>query len=167
MLIKRIKWRQNVTVTGLFNEELLAQLSEKYYPAKVIYADATDMKALEDKSFDIVFSNAVIEHVGNKERQLKFSNEIRRVGRRYFVMTPNFFFPIEQHYKIPLLHFLPDGVRKYLINARRSDLGHCETIHLLTPHEMRDLFPECTIKLLRLTFFPFVPISIIAIMDSE
>lgn len=167
MLIKRIKWKENVTVTGLFNEELCLQLSEKYYPAKVIYANAIDMKIFEDRSFDIVFSNAVIEHVGRKERQLKFANEIRRVGKRYFVATPNYFFPIEQHYKIPLMHFLPKRVKKYLIDVRQLDLGHCETIDLLTASKMQDLFPEATIKFLRLTFFPFVPISILAIKDSE
>ena len=145
----------------------MLQLSEKYYPAKIIYANATDMKIFEDRSFDIVFSNAVIEHVGRKERQLKFANEIRRVGKRYFVATPNYFFPIEQHYNIPLMHFLPKRVKKYLIDVRQLDLGHCETINLLTPHEMRDLFPEATIKLFRLPFFPFVPISILAIKDSE
>ena len=167
MLIKRIKWKENVTVTGLFNEELLRRLSEKYYPAKVIYADATDMKIFEDKSFDIVFSNAVIEHVGSKERQLKFANEIRRVGKRYFVATPNYFFPIEQHYKIPLMHFLPERVRKYLMDVRQLDLGHCEAINLLTPSQMQDLFPEATIKLLKSIFFPFVPISIIVSKELE
>lgn len=167
MLIKRIKWKETVTVTGLFNEDLLFELSKKYYPAKVIYADATDMKILEDKSFDIVFSNAVIEHVGSKERQLKFANDIRRVGKRYFVATPNYFFPSEQHYKIPLMHFLPERVKKYLVDVRQLNLGHCETINPLTASEMQDLFPEATIKLLRLAFFPFVPISIIAIKDSE
>ena len=71
MLIKRIKWKENVTITGLFNEELLLQLSEKYYPAKVIYADATDMKIFEDKSFDIVFSNTVIEHAKKQRAATK------------------------------------------------------------------------------------------------
>jgi len=60
-----------------------------------------------DRSFDIVFSNSVIEHVGDWESQRQFANEIARVGRAYWVQTPNRWFPVEPHLLTPFLHFLP------------------------------------------------------------
>jgi SAM-dependent methyltransferase len=50
-----------------------------------------------DGEFDIVFSNAVIEHVGDRERQRQLVSEALRVGRRIFITTPNCRFPIEVH----------------------------------------------------------------------
>ena len=44
-----------------------------------------------DKSFDIVFSNAVIEHLA-AEDQKRMAKEISRVGRSWFVTTPNFWY---------------------------------------------------------------------------
>ena len=60
-----------------------------------------------DKSFAIVFSNSVIEHVGIWDNQKKFAREISRVGERYWVQTPNKYFPIEPHFNFPLFQFLP------------------------------------------------------------
>jgi hypothetical protein len=60
-----------------------------------------------DQSFDIVFSNSVIEHVGSWEKQQHFAAEVARVGRRYWVQTPNRYFPIETHVLTPFLHLLP------------------------------------------------------------
>jgi 2-polyprenyl-3-methyl-5-hydroxy-6-metoxy-1,4-benzoquinol methylase len=59
------------------------------------------------RSFDIVFSNSVIEHVGDAESQQQFAHEIARVGRAYWVQTPNRRFPVEPHLLTPFLHFLP------------------------------------------------------------
>jgi SAM-dependent methyltransferase len=60
-----------------------------------------------DQSFDFVFSNSVIEHVGSWEKQQRFAAEAARVGRRYWVQTPNRYFPIETHVLTPFLHWLP------------------------------------------------------------
>ncbi len=60
-----------------------------------------------DGSFDVVFSNAVIEHVGDVERQRLFVSEALRVGRRVFLTTPNRWFPLEVHTRLPLVHWLP------------------------------------------------------------
>ena len=65
-----------------------------------------------DASFDIVFSNSVIEHVGDAERQRRFADEIARVGRAYWVQTPNRWFPVEPHLLTPFLHFLPAPLQR-------------------------------------------------------
>src|SRR5260370_14910437 len=65
---------QNVTVVNL------AQRSDLDSPPNVRY-QVGDGCCLPygSKSFDWLFSNAVIEHVGSAERQKRFADEIRRV----------------------------------------------------------------------------------------
>jgi hypothetical protein len=67
-----------------------------------------------DQSFDIVFSNSVIEHIGSWEKQQRFAAEVARVGRRYWVQTPNRYFPIETHLLTPLLHLLPKAWQMWI-----------------------------------------------------
>lgn len=73
--------------------------------------DATYMPQFKDKEFDIVFSNSVIEHVGDDFQQESMAREIMRVGKAYFVQTPNLFFPIESHSCMPLYQFMPEFMR--------------------------------------------------------
>ena len=47
--------------------------------------DATDMKDIADNSYDLVFSNSCIEHVGKKPQWEKMRNEMLRTGRYYFL----------------------------------------------------------------------------------
>ena len=88
---------------------------------RTMVGDARCMDCFEDGQFDVVFSNSVIEHVGGLEEQLQMAREIRRVGSRYFVQTPNRYFPIEPHFMFPFFQFLPLGVRARLIH--RFQLG--------------------------------------------
>jgi hypothetical protein len=99
-----------------------------------------------DQSFEVAFSNSVIEHLSTYEAQCRFGREIRRVGRRYFVQTPNRWFPIEPHYLFPFFQFLPSAIQRWLhthFNVgtfRKTDpFG---TIRLLTKRELKMLFPE-------------------------
>ena len=74
-----------------------------------------------DKSFDVVFSNSVIEHLGSPENQQRMAAEVQRVGRGYFVQTPARYFPIEPHFMFPFFWHLPEPMREYL--AARIKLG--------------------------------------------
>lgn len=123
---------------------------------EAVFGDGTSLPQYEDKSFDIVYSNSVIEHVFTFENQVKMANEIRRIGKRYFVQTPNLYFPIEPHFLFPLWQFLPFGLRKFIIRRRRVGfLGPCATdeaarltvaeFRLMSKREFRQCFPEATI----------------------
>jgi hypothetical protein len=113
-----------------------------------------------DGAFDVVFSNSVIEHVGDPENQRRFAREIARVGRGYWVETPNRGFPIEPHLLTPFLHFLPVAwqrriVRNFTIWAliERPSRDRWEyyiehylrDIRLLGSSELRALFPDAAI----------------------
>ena len=109
-------------------------------------ADATHLP-YEEGEFAVVFSSSVVEHIP-PQLQRAYADEIRRVGRRYFVQTPYRYFPIEPHYQLPFFQFLPRRVRQAL--NRRFTLGwqpkgHWEEITLLTVRDLRRLFPDAEI----------------------
>lgn len=121
-----------------------------------VVGDARDMHCFEDQSFDVVFSNSVIEHVGTTSDQKRMADEIMRVGRSYCVQTPNKWFPIEPHFEFPLFQFLPVFVRARLM--QRYSLGwygripdaelarqHVLSIRLLSYRQFANLFPGATI----------------------
>jgi hypothetical protein len=58
-----------------------------------------------DNAFDLVVSNAVIEHVGDEPDQQAFVAEHVRVGRHWAMTTPNRWFPIEAHTRVFFKHW--------------------------------------------------------------
>jgi hypothetical protein len=114
--------------------------------------DATDMSNIADQAFDVVFSNSVIEHVGDLSQQQRMANEVQRVGKRYFLQTPNYYFPIEPHFLFPGFQWLPVSVRVFLIThfslgwvKRISDVEDArklvENTRLLRKRQLLQLFP--------------------------
>jgi hypothetical protein len=118
--------------------------------------DARFMSEFESGQFDIVFSNSVIEHVGDYSDQRKMANEVMRVGKRYFVQTPYFYFPIEPHFAFPFFQFFPIWFRVWLLchfslgwSGRVDDRNKARDlvaeIRLLKRRELADLFPGAMI----------------------
>ncbi|WP_156948926.1 class I SAM-dependent methyltransferase [Bradyrhizobium sp. WSM1417] len=79
----------------------------------LIEADACKCELTQ--MYDLVFCNAVIEHVGSFRRQQMFAEFIRSTGKNYWVQTPSPYFPIEAHCDIPFWWFLPLSQRKRMI----------------------------------------------------
>lgn len=134
-----------------------AVLNEINHPKiKSIVGDARAMSQFKDNEFDVVFSNSVIEHVGNYNDQLQMASEVRRVGKRYFVQTPNLYFPIEPHFVFPLFQFLPLELRAWLLThfdlgwaKKRTDKQRAKevvsSIKLLRKKEVIALFPNANL----------------------
>jgi SAM-dependent methyltransferase len=131
--------------------------------------------AMDDQSYDIVFSNSVIEHVGDFQDQIKFAREARRVGKRLWIQTPARSCPIEPHYLGPFIHWFPKswhvplarwasirGLTKSASFEELSDIA-CNT-RLLNKHEFESLFPDCDIVTEKLLFI--FPKSYIAIRKN-
>lgn len=120
--------------------------------------------AYKSKSFDWVFSNAVIEHVGSTERQRQFASEIRRVARcGYFVTTPNKRFPIEPHSLLPFYQFLSESWQRRVVRLSPYYLDHYEEIRLLYAGQVRQLFPEAQVQSIG---FPIVGTSLLAMFKD-
>jgi len=108
-----------------------------------------------DRSFDWVFSNAVIEHVGSSARQKEFASEIRRVARRgYFVTTPNRSFPVDPHTLLPFYQFLSPGFQKRVCRFSPGYLKEYEPIDLLSARALSELFPGGIVKSCGLPLIP-------------
>ncbi len=123
---------------------------------------AGDGRALpfRDEAFDVVFSNSVIEHVGDAASQRRFAREVARVGRAYWVQTPNRWFPVEQHLLTPLVHWLPKSWQRRVVprftvwsalvrpspDRRAFYLAHyLDEVRLLSAGEFAALFPDARV----------------------
>ena len=128
-------WPARITALGLHDG---GRFRERYAAIDYVQGDACDLP-FTDGEFDVVHSNAVIEHVGGRERQEAFVREAVRVGKRVFLTTPNRWFPLEVHTRLPLVHWLPSGAA-----GRAYDLvgkPWAKENRLLGPDDLRTLFP--------------------------
>jgi SAM-dependent methyltransferase len=109
-----------------------------------------------DKSFDLVFSNAVIEHLPAPGQQERFAKEIMRVGRSWFVTTPNYWFPLESHYHLPFIQFLPREAQRWYNRWLGSAVqkGKVADLALLSARQMGKLLPSSRVVRVRVTFWP-------------
>ncbi len=95
-----------------------------------------------DGEFDVVYSNAVIEHVGDRRAQRAFLDEILRVGKAAFVTTPNRWYPVELHTVLPLLHWLPAELYRRVYRALGfTFFSQEENLNLLDADALRALVP--------------------------
>lgn len=157
-LIDSYPWKSKVTAINTSPEHV--KLIKKHYPEiEAVVGDARDLP-WPDKHFDIVHSNAVIEHLGDFENQKKMAAEIMRVGKRWFVTTPNRWYPFEFHLRLPFVTWLPrhgylwvgrivsyNHMRqKYVFGAKRSGT------RLMSARELEQCFPGSKIIKQRVTF---------------
>jgi len=134
----------------LLNLEKVATKSNNVISVK---GNATNLAEYKDHEFDIVHSNSVIEHLYSKDNHKKMADEARRVGKYYYVQTPNYWFFLEPHWIFPFFQWLPVSTRVFL--TRHFNLGHYKKIpnkeaarklvseiNLITEGEMKKLFPD-------------------------
>ena len=123
--------------------------------SRVVFASGLALP-FRDRSFDVCYSNSVIEHVGDARARADFAREVRRVAKRYWVQTPNRRFPLETHFVCLFLHWLPFHMTRRLVRhfsiwgwltkPSQVDVDRAlRTLTLLDEREMRELFPDATI----------------------
>ncbi len=117
-----------------------------------IKKDVRDLTYFDDKEFDLIYSNSLFEHINSFDEQKKLAGEISRIGKHYFIQTPNYYFPIEPHFLFPFFQFLPVSWKTKLI--KKYDLGWykkqkdedkarelAESVRLLKKGELKQMFP--------------------------
>jgi hypothetical protein len=121
--------RERIVAVGIDD---LSGLPTLFPGVRAVQADGLSLP-FPDKSFDVVHSSAVIEHVGSAQRQRAFLAELFRVARKgVFVTTPNRWFPIEFHTVLPLVHWLPAKTfRALLAHTDRVFFSQEEHLNLM------------------------------------
>lgn len=157
-LIDSYTWKNNLSAINISPEE--TSRIKRHYPEIVVVVGDACKLPWPDKHFDIVYSNAVIEHVGDFERQKQLASEIMRVGKRWFVTTPNRWYPFEFHMRLPFVTWLPG--KSYLWAGRIISYNHVrkkymfgikqDGTRLMTARELKCCFPDSEILKQRVTF---------------
>tara|TARA_B110000879_G_scaffold133909_1_gene175333 strand:- start:103 stop:780 length:678 start_codon:yes stop_codon:yes gene_type:complete len=134
--------------SNFFNKKLKKSITEEF-----------SENELYEFSSDLVISNATIEHVGGELKQKKMIENIIKLTKKIFIITtPNRFYPIELHTKIPLIHWFPKSTyRKILKFLGLSFYANEENLNLLSANELKKMLNNqkitYEIKFIKLMFF--------------
>ena len=135
-------WPENLTALGMHKP---VEFLRRYPRVRAIQYDGM-VFPFADQEFDVVWSNAVLEHVGNFGRQVEFVKEMKRVGKNLFFSTPNRGFPIELHTYFPFLHWLPKSAHDTCLRRLgRGDYAG-DYMHLLTHRGLQRVLSAAGIR---------------------
>jgi hypothetical protein len=132
--------KERITAAGIDDASFL----EAQYPGvKFVYANGLNLP-FPDRSFEVVHSSAVLEHVGPASNQAAYVRECTRVARKaVFLTTPNRWFPVEFHTLLPLVHWLPKRNFRWLLRQIGMDFFADEcNLNLLSRRELERLVTE-------------------------
>jgi hypothetical protein len=133
-----VPFRQNVWVAEI-DDRILQRARQHGFQTALISTDG--MLPFPDQSFDIVHCNSVIEHVLVPEHRARLASEIQRVGRNWFIQTPNRYFFFEPHTGLPFAQFLPEPLVRVLLRYMRRVWDGALGWRLLDKREILSLFP--------------------------
>ena len=138
--------------------------------AEFNHGDACDLPGhILKRHYDLIFSNSVIEHVGGHDRRVRFADAVHQLGDAHWVQTPYRYFPIEPHWLMPAMQFMPVTVRARVVRRSPFAYKRAEThreavrrvlqIELIDRTQMRYYFPD---SVLRTEWYYGIPKSLIA-----
>jgi len=130
---------KQITAVGIDDAGFL----ERQYPGLKFVKIIPNMPLpFKENQFDIGFSSATIEHVGSRDKQMFFLEEAIRVSRRLFLTTPNRFYPVEFHTRLPFLHWLPQPVHRMIVSKIGLEFySKEENLNLLSKKQLLNLVP--------------------------
>ena len=90
---------------------------------------------------DLVIASATIEHVGSFENQKKMLENIIKLSKKFFVITtPNRYYPIDFHTKIPFIHWLPKSIHRFLLKlVGLKYFSNEENLNLLSKKDLKNI----------------------------
>jgi hypothetical protein len=134
-------------VISISDQEMPLEVKSKFPHVSFVKGDALNLN-FPNREFDLVFSNATLEHVGNRLNQKKFISEAIRVSsKETIIVFPNRWFPIETHTKLPFLHFLPNKIHRNIIKFLGfTDLSSEDNLNIPTKREVNGLIKDLEIE---------------------
>ena len=79
-----------------------------------------------DASLDVVICNHVYEHVSDSTKLMKELFRILKPGGMVYLGAMNARWPMEPHYDIPFLHWMPVSLAEKLVRAKGYNHGYLE-----------------------------------------
>jgi SAM-dependent methyltransferase len=141
-LEKNYPYLSNITALGVETYDLFA---ERYPDIHVIQYDGKKFP-FEDRIFDIGWSNAVIEHVGDEEHQILFLQELCRTCKKVYFTTPNRYFPFELHTRYPLIHWLPKKIFDKILSLTSKKWATGDYMNLLSQKKLKYILEKAGIE---------------------
>jgi len=162
-LEKNYPYQSKITALGIYENADLFR--ERYPDVKVVlYAGGEEGNNLRfpfgDKTFDIGWSNATLEHVGNEEKQILFLKELRRTCKKIYFTTPNRFFPFELHTRYPLIHWLPKKIFDMILNLVGKEWASGDYMYLLSEYKLRKILKKAKIDFYRIHCNKFLGLTV-------
>jgi len=141
---------EHITIYNISLDETQGQSAAPASAIKVQIYDGSHIP-VPDQTYDLLVCNSVLEHVPPEERAA-LAAEMRRVSKAIFCQTPARSFPVEPHFLMPIVHWLPRWLGFQLIKIspwRMLSRPSSATIHeywwgtqLLSQREVIALFPH-------------------------
>lgn len=141
-LEKNYPYLENITALGVEDDSLFKQ---RYPLVETVIYDGKQYPFL-DNSFDIGWSNAVLEHVGDEDAQVLFLKELRRTCNRIYLTTPNRYFPFELHTRYPLIHWLPKTMFDKILQFTPGKWASGDYMYLLSRKKLERLLQRAGIS---------------------
>jgi len=154
--------RHDITILNIAADGQSTDILGQVRPSSITIYDGSTIP-WPDQHFDWAISNSVIEHVPPPQRA-RFASELQRVCRNYLVQTPAFAFPIEPHFVIPFVHWLPRrigrlaagfGLWRLLSRRNWKEVdNYFQEVNLLTLKEFQSYFPGAQLSTERFILMP-------------
>ena len=145
------------TIVSISDQNITKETRDKFPHVEFIQGDALQLN-LKSNSFDLVFSNAVLEHVGDSTNITRFINESMRIAKNEVILiTPNRWFPIETHTKLLFLHWLPKKYFRKILKILRLDFfAHEKNLNLLSTKILIEILDELDLKQFEFAYIYFL-----------
>jgi len=110
-LEKIYPFKKNITCCSLSDG---VKIINAYPGVRHVKVESTELP-FKSEQFDICYSNALLEHVGNSNSQKQLFDEMLRIAKRIYMVIPNRYFPIEHHTSLPFIHWLPKKIFRKIL----------------------------------------------------
>ncbi|OGN01237.1 MAG: hypothetical protein A3B91_03175 [Candidatus Yanofskybacteria bacterium RIFCSPHIGHO2_02_FULL_41_29] len=132
----------NRHVTGIEPEAPAVKASslraQKYKNIKAEFIQGYGEKIpLPDRSFDLAYTQSVLEHVTDIQKVISEAYRVLRPGGVIYIETPNYLWPVEQHYKTFFPPLLLKPLARLYLRLRKKNPDGINTLNYVTPINIR------------------------------
>ena len=137
-IIKKIK-NKKIILKSISNQNIKLKIFD--HKLKHSITTNLDKKKIMRMSSDLILSNATIEHVGSRKKQIQMIKNIIKLTKKVFIIiTPNRYYPIDFHSKIPLIHWLPKKIHRWILRKiGMKDLSKEKNLNILSIKDIESM----------------------------